>query len=52
MKPRLRIRIKQQPDGFWKAWTGDARLAVYAKTKAKAIDIVKMIFDDRGMDQT
>jgi len=52
MKPRLRIMTKQQPDATWKAWTGDARLVVYAKTKVKAIDIVKMIFEDRGKYQT
>jgi len=48
MKPRMRIKSKQQPDGTWKAWTGDARLVVYAKSKVKAIDTVKMIFDNRG----
>jgi hypothetical protein len=48
----LRIKTKQQPDGTWKAWTGDARLVVYAETKVKAIDIMKMIFEDRRKYQT
>ena len=52
VKPRLRIRVKQQPDATWKASTGDASLVVYAKTKKKAIDLVKMIFEDRGKYQT
>ena len=52
MKPRLRIKTKQQPDATWKAWTGDARLVVYAKTKVEAMDIVKMILEDRGKYQT
>jgi len=52
MKPRMRIKSKQQPDGTWKAWNGNARLVVYAKTKVKAIDIVKMILEDRGKYQT
>ena len=52
MKPNLRIKTRQQPDATWKAWTGDARLVVYAKTKVMAIDIVKMILEDRGKYQT
>ena len=47
MKTRLRIKAKQQPDATWKAWSGDTRLVVYAKTKVKAVDIVKMILEDR-----
>lgn len=51
MKLRHRIKTNQQPDTTWKAWTDDAKLVVYAKTKVKAIDIVKMLLEDRGKHQ-
>ena len=51
MRPRQRIKTKQQPDATWKAWTDGARLVVYAKTEVKAVDIVKMILEDRGQYQ-
>ena len=52
MKLRQRIKTNQQPDTTWKAWTDDVKLVVYAKTKVKAIDIVKMLMEDRGKHQT
>ena len=46
------IKAKQLPDATWKAWAVGSRLVVYAKTKAKAIDVVKLVFNDKGKDQT
>jgi hypothetical protein len=51
VKSRLLIKAKQQSDTSWKAWAIGASLVVYAKTKMKAIDVVKMVLEDREKDQ-
>jgi len=52
MEPSLPIKAKQQPDASWKAWVVGERLIVFAKTKKKATDVVKLVFGNREKDQT
>ena len=52
MEPPLTIKTKQQPDASWKAWVVGERLIVFARTKKKATNVVKLVFGDREKDQT
>jgi hypothetical protein len=52
MEPPLTIKTKQQPNASWKAWVVGERLIVFAKTKAKAVNVVKKVFWDGGKDST